>query len=397
MTVTVDDAFIQDPYQLYRKLHTGQPVTRVTMQRGMRAWLVTRYEDARAALSEPSLSKDAGKAAKLYESMQDGSGQEYVEQLSLNMLHSDPPDHTRVRKLATKAFTSTTVERMRPRIQQISDCLLDEMAGHDEVDLLDAYAFPLPITVICELLGVPQDQHGNLRRWSNIALSATEDTKSVIEAVNSINDYMDGLIGEKRITPGADLLSELAVVREDGDRLSQDELIAMAFLLMVAGHETTVNLIGNGVHSLLRNPDQLAALKADPGLIIGAVEEFLRFESPVDFATPRFTTKPLTIGGVEIPEGEFVFVSLAAANRDNDRFPDADRLDVTRKAFGHVAFGHGIHHCVGAPLARLEGQLAIGALLARFPDIALASDEELLWRDSTLLRGLEKLPVRLNG
>jgi cytochrome P450 len=397
MTVTVDDAFIQDPYQLYRKLHTGQPVTRVTMQRGMRAWLVTRYEDARAALSEPSLSKDAGKAAKLYESMQDGSGQEYVEQLSLNMLHSDPPDHTRVRKLVTKAFTSTTVERMRPRIQQISDCLLDEMAGHDEVDLLDAYAFPLPITVICELLGVPQDQHGNLRLWSNIALSATEDTKSVIEAVNSINDYMDGLIGEKRITPGADLLSDLAVVREDGDRLSQDELIAMAFLLMVAGHETTVNLIGNGVHSLLRNLDQLAALKADPGLIIGAVEEFLRFESPVDFATPRFTTKPLTVGGVEIPEGEFVFVSLAAANRDNDRFPDADRLDVTRKAFGHVAFGHGIHHCVGAPLARLEGQLAIGALLARFPDIALASEQELLWRDSTLLRGLEKLPVRLNG
>jgi cytochrome P450 len=395
MTVTVDDAFIQDPYTLYRRLHTEQPVTRVTMQRGMRAWLVTRYEDARAALSDPTLSKDRVRARMLFESMQDGSGQEYVEQLSPNMLHSDPPDHTRVRKLVTKAFTSSMVERLRPRIQQISDTLLDRMAGQDEVDLLDAYAFPLPITVICELLGVPEDRHGDLRVWSNIALSATDDTQAVIDAVTSISAYMADLIGQKRITPGADLLSDLAMVREDGDRLSQDELIAMAFLLVIAGHETTVNLIGNGMLSLLRNPDQLAALQADPGLIPGAVEEFLRFESPVHLATPRFTTRPVVIGGVEIPAGEFIFVSLTAANRDNSRFPGADKLDVTRKAAGHIAFGHGIHHCVGAPLARLEGQLAIGSLLARFPGMKLATGEDLVWRDSTLMRGLERLPVKL--
>jgi cytochrome P450 len=394
MPVTLDQDFIHDPYTLYQRLRTEAPVTRITLPRGLGAWLVTRYEDARVALAEPTLSKDPVGARELFP-RRDEAAAPYMEQLDGHMLNSDPPDHTRMRKLVNKAFTAGTVDRLRPRIAEIAAGLLDEMAGKDEVDLLDAYAFPLPITVICELLGVPQGDRDDFRQWSNVMLSAVEWPK-VAAASQSMARYLAELIESKRAAPGQDLMTDLIGATEDGDRLSHPELVAMAFLLLVAGHETTVNLIGNAVFALLRNPEQLAALRADPELLPGAVEEFLRYESPVHLSTIRYTTEPFQVGGVRIPEGQFLLVSLCSANRDTERFAGGDTLDVTRKATGHLAFGHGIHYCLGAPLARLEGRLAIGALLERFPDLALAADPaELRWRFSTLLRGLERLPVRL--
>jgi cytochrome P450 len=289
------------------------------------------------------------------------------------------------------------VELMRPRIAEITGELLDGLAGRDEVNLVDDFAFPLPVTVICELLGVPHADRDDFRRWSNVLLSAGDFTE-VHAAGEAMATYLYQLTTSKIEHPADDMLTALVQARDDeGDGgLGEFELVSMAFLLLVAGHETTVNLIANGVLSLLRNPDQLAALRADPALLPGAVEEFLRYESPVNQATLRYTTVPLTLGGVQIPADEFVLVSLGSANRDGDRFADPDQVDITREPGGHLAFGHGIHFCLGAPLARMEGQIAIGGLLDRFPALTLAVDPaELRWRNSTLLRGLEALPVRL--
>jgi cytochrome P450 len=367
------------------------------MLRGLDVWLVTRYEDVRAALADPRLGKDATRVRELAQHQLELKGQTrqgFDASLSAHMLNADPPDHTRLRRLVNKAFTSRTVARLQPRIEQITDELLDAMAGEQNVDLLDALAFPLPMTVICELLGVPMDERDDFRVWSNILLSSDQGER-VPEAAQKMAEYLTKLVASKRAMPTEDLLAELVEATEDGDRLSEEELVGMAFLLMVAGHETTVNLIGNGVLHLLRNPDQLAALRAQPDLLPGAVEEILRLEGPVNIATIRFTTESVTVGGQDIPAGEFVMVALSSANRDPEKFADPDTLDITRPAGGHLAFGHGIHYCVGAPLARLEGQIALGKLIARFPDLALAAEpEELAWRNSTLMRGLTRLPVR---
>jgi cytochrome P450 len=296
---------------------------------------------------------------------------------------------------SNKAFTTRTVSRLRPRIERITDDLLDEMAGADETDLMARFASPLPITVICELLGVPEADRDRFGGWSRTLVSAAP-AEQIQEAAGFMTGYLMTLIEAKRASATEDLLSDLVHASDDGDQLSGNELVSMAFLLLVAGHETTVNLIGNGVLALLRHPEQLAALRRDPGLMPSAVEEILRYEGPVNLATLRFTIEPLQIGEVEIPEGEFVLVSLLGANRDNRRFADADRLEITRPAGGHLAFGHGIHYCVGAPLARLEAEIAIGRLLARFAELELAAEPgELRWRDSTLVHGLESLPVRL--
>jgi cytochrome P450 len=310
------------------------------------------------------------------------------------MLNTDPPDHTRLRKLVNRAFTARTVSRLRPRIVEITDGLLEELARAGEADLLEAFAFPLPITVICELLGIPGADRDRFREWSNVLVSAAGPER-IGRASAEMAEFLTDLVAAKRAAPTEDLLSGLVHVCYEGERLGMAELVSMAFLLLVAGHETTVNLIGNGMLALLRHPDQLAALRRDPSLLPNAVEEFLRYEGPVNLATLRFTTEPVALDGVEIPAGEFVLVSLLSANRDGTRFADPDTLDVRRPAGGHLAFGHGIHYCVGAPLARLEAEIAIGRLLERFGDIRLAADPATLsWRDSTLMRGLETLPVR---
>jgi len=392
-----DEDFIQDPYSLYRRLRDEAPVRQAIMPRGLKVWLVTRYADAREALADPALHKDMRQVNELFRrhSTLEGQTELFGQDLASHMLNSDPPDHTRLRKLVAKAFTMRRVELMRPRIAEITDDLLAGLAGQHEVDLVDSFAFPLPVTVICELLGVPHADRDDFREWSNTLLSA-DVIESVQSAARSMAAYLSRLVGGKRDNPADDMLTALVQASEDGDRLSEAELVSMAFLLLVAGHETTVNLIANGMLALLRNPDQLAALRADPALLPGAVEEFLRYESPVSHATLRYTTAPVTLAGVEIPADEFVLISLGAANRDGDRFADPDRLDISRAAGGHLAFGHGIHFCLGAPLARLEGQIAIGRLIDRFPGLGLAADPgELRWRNSTLLRGLESLPVRL--
>lgn len=390
--------FVADPYGVYAELRSTGPVRKVELPTGVRVWLVTDYAEARAALSDPTLSKDLRRSMAVIDRHLAPGAQrvEFGTSLSSHMLNTDPPNHTRLRKLVNKAFTGGAVEHLRPRIEAITDELLAGMADADEVDLLEAFAFPLPITVICEMLGVPVADRDDFRTWSNTLLS-NDRSQKMRDAAASMQTYLVGLIETKRTDPGADLLSALIEASEDGDRLSADELVAMAFLLLVAGHETTVNLIGNAMLGLLTRPDQLAALKADPTLLSGAIEEFLRHDGPVNLASFRITTEPIVLGDTEIPADEFIVVALTAANRDDSKFPDADQLDITRNANGHLAFGHGIHYCVGAPLARMEAEIALSGLLSRFPNMTLAQGtDELRWRNS-MIRGLEELRVRPQG
>ncbi len=396
--IELDSAFFADPYDLYAQLRTERPVARARTPVGLPVWLVTRYDDARQALNDPRLAKDAaGFAQVLDRQLATPEGRAgFAQELSRHMLSSDPPDHTRLRKLVSRAFTMRAIASLRARIEEIAATLADQMAsGPGEVDLLDAFAFPLPMSVICELLGVPDTERASFRAWSNTLLSSDRAVADRTAAGVSMAQYLGELVAEKRKRPADDMLSAIVAASEDADRLSADETVSMAFLLLVAGHETTVNLIGNGMLALLSRPDQLAELRADPDLTPLAVEEFLRFDGPVNMATFRHTTETIDIGGITIPAGEVVLVALASADRDPDHFPAPDELDLRRDA-GHLAFGHGIHHCLGAPLARLEGDVAFRTLLARFPDLALACGPgELTWRSSILMRGLARLPVRL--
>ncbi|CRK58867.1 putative cytochrome P450 hydroxylase [Alloactinosynnema sp. L-07] len=394
--IRLDDAFMQDPHALYEQLRTTGPVRPIVLPTRLHAWLVTDYAEARSALADPTLSKDVVRAGDLIERHLDPGTQRatFATSLSSHMLNTDPPNHTRLRKLVNKAFTARGIDHLRPRIQEIADEFLDAMAGTEVVDLLEVFAYPLPITVICEVLGVPVSDREDFRSWSDTLVS-NDRSERLTAAATSMQGYLVQLIAAKRANPGADLLSELIQASDDDDRLTGEELVSMAFLLLLAGHETTVNLIGNGILTLLTHPDQLAALRADFSLLPNTIEELLRHEGPVSMATLRFTTEPLVLGDTEIPAGEFILVGLGAANRDPARFPDADRLDITRDPVGHLAFGHGIHYCVGAPLARLEGEIAIRSLLTRFPDLALAqATHTLRWRDSTVIRGLEHLHLR---
>jgi cytochrome P450 len=391
--IRLNRAFVQDPHTIYRELRAEGPVRPAIRERGLRVWLVTRYAEAKALLADPRLSKDGDRALELFP---EGTRGADSSSLSAHMLNSDPPDHTRLRKLVNRAFTARTVARLRPRIEQITDRLLDDLADAGTVDLVESFAFPLPITVICELLGVPGSDSDKFREWTKpfVMSASAEERRAAHEALET---YLIELVAAKRKAPGEDLLSDLVQVSDEGDRLSPAEIVSMAFLLLVAGHETTVNLIANGVLALLLNPEQLAALRADPSLLSNAVEEFLRYEGPINIATLRFTTEPIRVGDVEIPADEFVMISLLSANRDDDRFSEPDRLDITRSAGGHLAFGHGIHYCLGAPLARLEAEIALGRLLSRFPKLELDIEPDALqWRVSTLIRGANVVPIRVS-
>ncbi|MGW4567185.1 cytochrome P450 family protein [Streptomyces sp. NPDC004561] len=382
------DAFRRDPHPVYALLRERGPVHRVRLQgtdEGYETWLVVGYEEARAALADPRLAKDTSKSdTSLYDE----------ELIGRHMLLSDPPQHTRLRGLVARAFTMRRVEELRPRIQRITDRLLDEMLPHGRADLIDALAYPLPITVICELLGVPEMDRAEFRKMSTEVVAPTS-AESEYDAFVRLTGYLTDLIEDKRCAgPSGDLLSDLIrTTAEDGDRLSLKELRGMAFLLLIAGHETTVNLIGNGVLALLTHPEQLAALRADPSLLDGAVEEMLRHEGPVENATFRFAAEPLEIGGTAIARGDHVMIGLSAAQRDGARFTDPDRFDIRRDTRGHLAFGHGIHYCLGAPLARLEGRVAIGSLLERAPGLALDGPPGE-WLPGMLMRGVRSLPVR---
>ncbi|MFE0025185.1 cytochrome P450 [Amycolatopsis sp. NPDC059021] len=393
----VNEEFIQDPHAVVARLREGGPVHRVRLQRGLPCWIVTGYDDVRALLADPRLAKDNGRMQELATAkMGEDASRMFGEALTQHMLNSDPPDHTRLRKLVNKAFTGRTVARLRPRIEEITTGLLDALDGREQPDLVRGFARPLPITVICELLGIATERQADFCRWSDTLLS-TAETEDVIAAAEQMHAYLVELIARKRAEPAEDLLSDLVHATDEGDRLTEFELVSMTFLLLVAGYETTVNLIANGVLALLRAPDQLALVRSDPALLPDAIEEFLRYDGPISLASLRFTKGPVEVGGVTIPEGEFMLLSLLGANRDAERFEDPARLDVTRPAGGHVAFGHGIHYCVGAPLARLEAEIAIGRLLERFPGLRLAAEPETLrWRESNLVHGLESLPVALS-
>lgn len=389
--------YFQDPLKYFARMREKRPVTPVTMPEGNRAWMITRYAEVRAALADPRLAKDwVGKLKPA-----DFTPDPVTGYLSRHLLSLDPPDHTRLRRLVVKAFTARRIAGLRPRIEEITASLLDAMdgrfaGGEESLDLIEAFAFPLPITVICELLGVPVADRDDFRTWSATAVSDTASLELSRAHASALIHYFTALLAAKRHEPADDLLSALISARDEGDRLSENELVAMAFLLLVAGHETTVNLIGNGVLALLLNRAELARLRADPSLTGGAVEELLRYVNPVNNATFRFAAEPVEIGGVHIRRGDLVLVALSSANRDPSRFGALDLLDLGRDASGHLAFGHGIHYCLGAPLARLEAEIAFSHLLARFGSMRLAVPaESLRWRPSILIHGLESLPVRL--
>lgn len=393
-----EEDFEQDPHALYDVLRVEAPVREVIAPGGLKVWLVTRYDDAKSALVDTRLSKNVVVGQKVIErnSTNADNVMVFATELSAHMLNTDPPDHTRLRKLVNKVFTMRAVEKLRPRIEEITTELLDEMEGHDQVDLMRAFAYPLPISVICELLGVPKIDRDRFHGW--VAAQLSGDPEKVAQAAPALLGYLHELVESKRSEPAEDLLTGLVHASEDGDKLNAQELVSMAFLLLVAGHETTVNLIGNGMFALLRHPDQFAAVRADRSLVPGAIEEFLRYEGPVNTASLRYTTEAVELGEVVIPENELVVVALASANRDDAQYPDGDSLDVRRQAGGNLAFGHGIHYCVGAPLARLEAQIAFDQLFTRFPDMRLAADPaDFRWRPGTVLRGLESLPVRLRA
>jgi len=380
--------YFQDPHSVHARLRAQRPVSAVVMPGGWPAWLVAGYAEARAALADPRLRKTTP----------DWQPDPMFAALERHMLNSDPPDHERLRRLVNKAFTARRVERLRPRITSITAELLDAMPTQGEVDLLASFAFPLPITVICELLGIPVADRDDFRRWSATTLSDTATAEQVQADAAAMISYFRALLTVKRQQPADDLLSALISVRDSGDSLREDELLSMMFLLLMAGHETTVNLIASGTLALLLNAGELSRLRADPSLLDGAVEELLRSVSPVNHATFRFAAEPVEIGGAHISPGEVIVIALSSANRDPSRYadPDPDQLDLGRDSSGHLAFGHGIHYCLGAPLARLEAEIAFGALLQRFGSIRLAVPaESLRWRPSTLIHGLEALPVRL--
>ena len=391
MTATLelfDGAFWRDPYPAYAELRDAQPVREVQRPDGT-VWLISRYADVRAALADPRLSKDWRYTLPPEE--RDTAPSPMLPM----MLLMDPPEHTRLRKLVSRSFTLRRMEGLRPRVEQIAEELLDALPPSGRVDIMAEYAFLLPVFVICELLGVPADDRDEFAAWSNTMVDDSTQEESMAAAA-ALDRYLAELIAKKRQNPDDALISALVEVAEDEDRLSQEELVAMAMMLLIAGHETTVNLIGNGLLTLLTHPGQRALLRARPDLLPSAVEEFLRWDSPVHSTPVRFAAEDVEYSGVTIPARSVVTLSLAAANRDPDRFPDAEELRIDRDASGHVAFGHGVHHCLGAQLARIEGQEAIGLLLARRPEVALALDPgELVHRRSSLIRGLKTLPVEL--
>lgn len=392
--LTLDDDFIQNPHKIAARMRETTPVRFVVLPGGLPVWLVTGYEEARAAMTDPRLSSH--RVYDRLERLRLGEEEsQFSEDLAMNLLNLDPPDHTRLRRLVTKVFTAGAIAPLRPRIEQITDELLDAMAGKDEVELLQEYAYPLPIRVICELLGIPYEDRDEFIAWSHTMVS-TATPEEIGAASMKMAEYLGRLVEVKRAEPAADLLTDLVRVSDGGAGFSRPELIATVVVLLTGGFETTVNLISSGMLALLTHPDQLALLRADRGLLPGAIEEFLRYETPNNMSSPRYTTEPVELGGVVIPAGQFVMVSWLAANRDGSRFPEADRLDITRPIGRHLAFGHGIHYCVGAPLARLEGEIAFGRLLDRFAHIEPVSQpEELRWRYSTAMHGLQSLVLRL--
>jgi cytochrome P450 PksS len=393
-------AFKADPYPFYARLRDDAPVCAVPLPNRMTVWLVTRYDDVALVLRDERFAKDVANALTPEEAARLPRPPGLFQPLTRHMLNADPPDHTRLRALVQRAFTPGLVEGMRARVGVIAERLLDGIVGRPQVDLIRDYALPIPTTVIAEMLGVPAEDRHRFHRWSRTILVSAASSWGLWKTLPSawaFLRYIRRLIAARRAAPRDDLVSALVRAEEAGERLTADELASMVFLLLVAGHETTVNLIGNGTLALLEHPAELARLRADEGLIRPAVEEMLRFSSPVETATRRFAREDVGLAGATIPRGAVVLAVLASANRDGHQFPDPDRLDVGREPNKHLAFGLGAHYCLGAALARLEGQIAVQALLRRARVLRLAAPGRLRWRGGLVVRGLEALPVAVDA
>ncbi|MBO0778072.1 MAG: cytochrome P450 [Ktedonobacteraceae bacterium] len=393
---------LRDPVAFYARLREREPLT-TFMLGPMKIWVIaTTYEETVSLMKDPRLVKDG---RSVY---QEGEApeplQQYMQQygetlrlLTQNMLSADPPDHTRLRSLVSKAFTPRMIEQWHPRIQQITDELLDAVQGRGQMDLVADFAAPLPMTVISEMLGIPVEERAQFRTLTQALLHDLVIPGQESQAMAAGGTFIASirkLLVAKREQPGDDLISGLLQVEEQGDRLSEDELVSMIWLLIVAGHETTVNLLSNGALALLQHPDQIRLLQQDPGLIPAAVEELLRFTAPVVFAGGRMAREDIPFHGQVIRKGEIVYISSVAADTDPQEFSDPEMLDITRQENRHIAFGKGIHSCLGAPLARLEGQIAFSTLLRRLPNLRLGCEpESLVWNSIHNLRSLKSLPV----
>jgi len=391
------DAFRADTYATFARMREQDPVVRQAGIDGETPiWWVTRYADAEAVLLDDERFVRDPRLALPPEQLP--ALPEFFRFIDSNMLNRDGDTHLRLRRLVSKAFTPRMIERLRPRVQEIADELIDRVSAVGDMELVSEFAFPLPITVIAELLGVPVADRESFRKWSGAMVSpalAAAEMEHADALLGAFVQYLLALFAERRQAPGEDLVSALVAVEDGGDTLSEEELCSMVALLIVAGHETTVSLIGNAMLALLTHPEQRAAIEGDPSLLPRAVEELLRYDGPVERTLNRWAAVDVEIGGHTIRRGETVIVVLGAADHDRERFEDPDTLDfAARRESRHLAFGRGSHFCLGAPLARLEAEIALGTLLRRLPGLRLAvAEDELRWRPVPLFRSLVALPV----
>ncbi len=400
----LDPAYVADPYPHLGEVREATPVQKTIAG----PWALFRYDDVFRLLRDPSLSVDDANADhevsernEIFDALVAEFGDDVGPRADTSILNSDPPDHTRLRKLVSKAFTPRVIEGMRPRIQQLVDEALEAMATSGQPDLVDDLAFPLPFDVITEMLGMPEGDTLALRGWSEAMVKtldpiiSEDEARAAFIAARKMDAHVDEVIAWKRENPADDLLTALIDAEEDGDRLSAMELRDQVSLLFIAGHETTVNLIGTGTYELLRNPEALEQLRDDPAIARNAVEELLRIVAPVQFSR-RVATADLHYGDEEIPKGSFVLACLASANRDPRHFgDDADDLRLDRPEAGqHLSFGSGVHYCLGASLAKLEAEIAIGSFVRRFPNATI--DADVTWNGRLNLRGLKHLPLSLS-
>jgi cytochrome P450 len=377
----------------FAELAAAGPLHRVTLFTGVPVWLVTGHEEVRALLADPAVVKPPGAGPH-----SDHVPAELDAAMNRNMLLSNPPEHTRLRTLVSSAFTRRRVEELAPRIRAVTATLLDDVAragaGGQPVDLVSRFGYPLPVTVISELVGVPAEHRDAFRAWSAVLINGpVHSSADYVAAATAMVALVRDLLEEKRRAPADDLLTALVQAQDGDDRLTVDEITSTVVLLLTAGHETTVSLITVGVHTLLTHPDQLDLLRAQPERMARAVEEVLRFDGPAQVSIPAVTSAPVDIAGQTIPAGEVVVPALLAANRDARRYEAPDTFDIARSGPSHVAFGHGIHHCLGAPLARLEACIALDALLTRFPRLRLARADEPARQPGLLLNTVPELQV----
>lgn len=392
-----DPAFIADPYPAFHRLRSAAPVWKSPFGR----WFVTRYDDAAAILRDRRMGKDYTDPEALIRRFGPTALSEpAVAELTQMMLMRDPPEHTRLRGLVTKAFTARRIEQLRHRVADLVGDLLNRVADQGHMDAIRDFAYPLPVLVICELLGIPEEDRARFASGTSSGAALLNPTPPSRKELDTANEgtqatgaYFESLFEQRRRAPQDDLITMLVQAEEAGDRLTTAELRANVALLFAAGHETTVNLIGNGLLALLRHPDQWARLNDDPCLISNAIEELLRYDSPVQ-TVARTVSEPMELGGQALQKGELVMVLIGAVNRDPDVFPDPDRLDVTRPQPRALSFGGGIHFCLGAQLARLEAEIAFTTLLRRLPSLTQAETSPPRWRETFTLRGLTNLPVR---